>query len=187
MNPNLAASTTWSRRPLTARPMSSSLVYGPHAWAVSIGVTPRSTDADEQTDLLASMGRAEQAGLVGGDDELGAVARIEFHEQAADVGLGGGEADVQLGRDLGVGQAEPDQGQDFALPFGYRLQHGRRALPGAGAPGELGDEPPGDARGERRAAGPDGPDRGQQARRRGVLGPQAPAPRAPPGAASPVG
>ena len=83
---------------------------------------------------LASLGRADQAGVVGGDDELGAVACIEFHEQAADVGLGGGEADVQLGCDLGVGQAEPDHGQDFALSFGYRLQHGRRALPGAGAP-----------------------------------------------------
>ena len=66
------------------------------------------TESASAADLLASMGRADQAGVVGGDDELGAVARIEFHEQAADVGLGGGEADVQLGCDLGVGQAEPD-------------------------------------------------------------------------------
>src|SRR5258708_23650096 len=123
MNPNLATSTTWSRRPLTARPMSSSLVYGPHAWAVSIGVTPRSTDADEQTDPLASMGRADQAGVVGGDDELGAVARIEFHAQAAAVGLSGGEADVQLGRDLGVGQAEPNQAHLFSLPSLYPPPH----------------------------------------------------------------
>lgn len=32
-------------------------------------------------DRLASMGRADQAGVVGGDDKLGAVARIEFHEE----------------------------------------------------------------------------------------------------------
>jgi hypothetical protein len=41
---------------------------------------------------LASLGRADQAGVVGGDDELGAIARIEFHEQAANVGRGSGGA-----------------------------------------------------------------------------------------------
>ncbi len=36
-----------------------------------------------QADPLASMGRPDQAGVVGGDDELGAIACIEFREQAA--------------------------------------------------------------------------------------------------------
>ena len=58
----------------------------------------------------------DKAGVVGGDDELGAVARTELREQAADVGLRGGQADMQAGCDLGVGQAEPDQGQDFPFP-----------------------------------------------------------------------
>ena len=73
--------------------------------------------------------RADEAGVVGGDDELGAVARAEFHQQAADVGLGGRQADMQMGRDLGVGEPESDQGQDFAFPLGYLVKRGGRALP----------------------------------------------------------
>ena len=76
--------------------------------------------------------------------------------------LGRGQADVYAGCDLGVGQAEPDQGQDFAFAAGYLLQRGRRVLLGLGAAGELGDEPPGDAGGEQRVAGGDDPDRGRR-------------------------
>ena len=112
---------------------------------------------------------ADHAGVVGGDDELGAVARTQLHEQPADVGLGGGQADLQVGCGLGVGQAEPDQGQDFALSFGYLIQSGVGALPGFGTPGELRDEPPGDAGGEQRVAGRDHPDGGQQVGGRGVF------------------
>ena len=43
MRPNLVASTTWSRWPLMARPMSSSLMNGPYVSAVSRKVTPRSS------------------------------------------------------------------------------------------------------------------------------------------------
>ena len=78
----------------------------------------------------AALRRAHEAGVVGGDDELGAVARAQLREQAADVGLGRGQADVQVGCDLGVGQAEPDQGQDLALPFGYLVSRRRRAPAG---------------------------------------------------------
>src|ERR1017187_526393 len=109
---------------------------------------------------------ADQAGVVGGDDQLGAIARLQLHEQAADVGLGGGQADVQVGCDLGVGQAEPDQGQDLALPFGYVIPRDYRARLGFGAPGELRDKTPGDPGGEQRVAGRDHPDRGQQVGRR---------------------
>ena len=112
---------------------------------------------------------ADQAGVVGGDDQLGAIARLQLHEQAADVGLGGGQADVQVGCDLGIGQAEPDQGQDLALPFGYVIPRDYRARLGFGAPGELRDKTPGDPGGEQRVAGRDHPDRGQQVGRRGVF------------------
>src|ERR1700724_4002112 len=62
--------------------------------------------------------RAYEAGVVGGDDQLGAVARTELREQAADVGLGRGQADMQVGCDLGVGQPESYQGEDLAFPLG---------------------------------------------------------------------
>jgi hypothetical protein len=88
----------------------------------------------------------DQASVVGGDDQLGAVTHFQLHEQAADVGLGGGQADMQPCCDLGVGQAEPAEGQDFAFPLSYLIQDGIRAVPGLGAPGELRDEPRGDGR-----------------------------------------
>lgn len=93
-------------------------------------------------------GRPDQAGAVGGDDELGTVTCAELHEQPADVSFRRGQADVHVGCDLGVGQAESDQGQDFAFPAGYLFQRRRLVLLGLGAAGELADEPPGDAGGE---------------------------------------
>ena len=54
-------------------------------------------------------------------------------------------------------------------PVGDAFQ-GRGGLPaGFRAAGELGDEPPGDGRGELSVAGGDDPDRGEQAGGRGVL------------------
>jgi hypothetical protein len=67
-------------------------------------------------------GWVDEAGVVGGDDELDAVACAEFHEQAADVGFDGGLADVQAGCDLGVGVAEADEGQDLAFALGDLFQ-----------------------------------------------------------------
>ena len=49
---------------------------------------------------LAGGSRPDQAGLVGGDDELGPVPGGQLGQQVADVGARGGHADVLLGRDL---------------------------------------------------------------------------------------
>jgi hypothetical protein len=76
---------------------------------------------------------------------------------------------MQAGCDLGVGQPESDQSQDFAFPFGYLINRGCRAVLGFGVPGELPDEPPGDGGGEQRVAGRDDADRGQQVGWPGVL------------------
>src|ERR1035438_7840497 len=97
---------------------------------------PRVFAGSRRTDwpTLARLWRADEAGVVGGDDELGAVARPELHEQAADVSLRGRQADMQVGSDLCVGQAESDQGQDFALPLGYLVDRDRRALLRFGVP-----------------------------------------------------
>jgi hypothetical protein len=54
---------------------------------------------------------ADEAGFVGDDDELCAVTCVELRQQAADVGLRGGMADVEAFGDLGVGQAAGDEGQ----------------------------------------------------------------------------
>jgi hypothetical protein len=51
----------------------------------------------------------DQAGLVSEDDELGAVAGVEFGHGAADVGACGGGADEQPLGDLVVAQALTDQ------------------------------------------------------------------------------
>ncbi len=40
--------------------------------------------------------RSDETGFVGGDDKLGPVADGQLGQQVADVGAGGGEADVQL-------------------------------------------------------------------------------------------
>ena len=73
-----------------------------------------------------------QAAVVCRDDELGAVACAEFHEQAADVCLGCGQGDIQPGCDLGVGQAEPDEGQNLAFSSGYPSGSDADCLSGAG-------------------------------------------------------
>ena len=73
----------------------------------------RSFSADR---TVVSLPGLDQAAFVGGHDQLGTVAGAEFSQQPADVGLGGGHGDVQRLRDLRVGQAAGDQGQDFAFP-----------------------------------------------------------------------
>src|SRR5262252_11035247 len=83
----------------------------------------------------------DEAGFVGRDDELRAVAGAELGQQAANVGLGGSHGDVQGLGDLVVGQAAADQGEYFAFPVGDPVQGCRRLLAGLGAAGELGDKP----------------------------------------------
>jgi hypothetical protein len=67
----------------------------------------------------ASVGRsfagADESGLVSDDHELGAVARVQFAEDATDVGLRGERRHVEVFADLGVGLAACDLGEHF--PF----------------------------------------------------------------------
>ena len=72
----------------------------------------------------------DQAGLVGEDDGLDAVAQAQFREDAGDVGLHRRLAEEQRGGDLGVRHAAGDQAEDFEFAGGQR---GRVAAGGAEA------------------------------------------------------
>jgi hypothetical protein len=61
---------------------------------------------------------SREAGFVCGDDELGSVAGAEFGEEAADVGLCGERADVEVVGDLVVAQPGGDELEDFAFALG---------------------------------------------------------------------
>ena len=52
--------------------------------------------------------RPDDSGLVGVDDDLDAVAQLEFHQDPADVAADGGVFDHKIGGDLPVGQALRD-------------------------------------------------------------------------------
>jgi hypothetical protein len=56
--------------------------------------------------------------LIGEYDCLDAVAEVQLLEDVRDVRLDGGVADVELFRDLGVGQAVRDQAEDLLLARG---------------------------------------------------------------------
>src|SRR5919107_791801 len=94
---------------------------------------------------MSGVAWGDQAGFVGEDDELGAVAGVELGHGPVDVGLGGHRADHHAVGDLGVGQALGDQGDGLAFAVGQLLQ------PGDGAGGErLGDVPVDQLAGDRR-------------------------------------
>jgi len=59
-----------------------------------------------------------QAGLVGDDDQLDPVGRIELGEKPGHIRLDRGHADDELIGDLRVGHAAPDQAQHLAFPLG---------------------------------------------------------------------
>jgi hypothetical protein len=59
-----------------------------------------------------------QRGLVGGDDELGAVACAQFHHGPVDVGAHRVGAEVELGGDVVVAAALGGQGHYLAFPGG---------------------------------------------------------------------
>jgi hypothetical protein len=56
--------------------------------------------------------------LVGDDDCLGSVVYLKSHDDAADVGLDGGNGEVQPCGDVVVGEAVGHEGEDFALAWG---------------------------------------------------------------------
>ena len=81
--------------------------------------TPRSGPADALPVAsfgLGSTAGLDEAGFVGEDDGLDAVAESELGEQVGDVGLDRGFRDVEVGGDLGVGFGGGDVAEDFELP-----------------------------------------------------------------------
>jgi len=62
-----------------------------------------------------SFARADEPGLVSDDHKLGAVACVQFSEDATDVGLRGERRYVERLADLGVGLAACDLGEHFPL------------------------------------------------------------------------
>jgi hypothetical protein len=63
--------------------------------------------------------------VVGVADGLRTVVCAGFAEQVVDVGFDGGLGDVEPRRDLGVGQAGGDQGEDLGLPGGQPVRQRR--------------------------------------------------------------
>src|SRR5262252_10905282 len=84
----------------------------------------------------------DQAGFVGEDDGLGAVAEVELGQDPADVGLGGLLGDDQRVADLGIGQTVGDQPQHLGLARSERAEGGLDRRAGAWLAGEVGDQPP---------------------------------------------
>src|SRR5580698_2747020 len=126
-----------------------------------------------------------QPGLVGQHHGLDAVAQAQFGENPANVDLHGALGKVQAGRDLAVGHACGDAGQDVLLAAGEGVAYLGGAVPaerlgllGAAGGGELPDQALGGARREYGVAGGDGPDGGDQVVRLGVLEQEPAGPRA---------
>jgi hypothetical protein len=75
--------------------VADQLINGAQHWAAlqdlcEIGLFGLSAGAPAPGSWMSGVGGGYQAGFVGEDDELGAVAGVEFHHGAADVGLGRG-------------------------------------------------------------------------------------------------
>jgi len=114
-------------------------------------------------------GRGDQAGLVGHDDQLGAVPGVQLGHDAAYVGLGGERAQEQPGGDFVVGQALGGQRHHLALPVGQACQRDAARRGPFGAAGDVGDQPAGHAGRQQRVAAGHHPDGLDQLGRLGVL------------------
>ena len=77
---------------------------------------------------LAPRPGSNRPALVGEHDRLDAVAEVELLEDVRDVRLDGRVADVELLRDLGVGEAAGDQAKDVQL-----ARRSARRAPSGGA------------------------------------------------------
>lgn len=106
----------------------------------------------------------DEAGLVGDDDELGAVAGVEFGHGVVNVRAYGQGAEVQPRGDVRVGESVGGQGHDFAFAVGEVGQVLLGCGVGAGLGGgeEAGDEVAGGLGREEGVAGGDGADAGDE-------------------------
>jgi hypothetical protein len=76
--------------------------------------------------VLSHRARSDESGLVGDDDELRAIVRVEFGHRPGDVCLTGGWADDEVLGDLVVGQPGGNQREDLTLPVGEGREAARR-------------------------------------------------------------
>jgi hypothetical protein len=92
---------------------------------------------------LVAVAGAHEAGFVGEDDGLDAVAEVELLQDAGDVGLGRVRTYDELVGDLGVREAASDEPQHLGFAGGqpFQLLAGRGRRRGAGEPF---DQPAGD-------------------------------------------
>src|SRR5260370_1948481 len=82
--------------------------------------------------------------FVGVYGDLHPVAQIELGEDAGDVALDGGLAEVEPGGDLGIRQALGYQPDDAEFPFTQAPSSGGHRAARCLAPAEVLDQPPGD-------------------------------------------
>src|ERR1700722_3243940 len=73
-------------------------------------------------DWLRQPAGPDEAGLVGGDDELGAVPGADLDHGPADVGADGGGAEVELPGDLVVGEAAGHVRHNLAFAVGQHVE-----------------------------------------------------------------
>jgi hypothetical protein len=101
---------------------------------------------------------SDDAGLVGEDDGLNAVAQAEFREHPPDMRLDGGVGHDELVGDLRVGEAAGDEFQDVELASRQVVELRRRLRGRLVVTDERLDQPPGDGRGEQGFSLADGAD-----------------------------
>jgi cytochrome P450 len=111
----------------------------------------------------------DKSGFVGEHDCLGAVSQAELGQDALDVALGRLGGDGECVADLRIGHTLGDQLEYFRFPAGQDVQRGGRGGDGQRLAGEVGDQPPGDRRGEQRVARGDDLDRVDEFGGGGVL------------------
>jgi hypothetical protein len=97
----------------------------------------------------------DDAVLVGEDGDLHPVAQAEPGEDAGDVALDGGLAEVETSGDLGVRQALRHQPHHAEFPFAEAAGAAGGRGAGGGAAAVVLDQPLGDGRGEQGLAGGD--------------------------------
>src|ERR1700722_4095522 len=126
-----------------------STIPGPHV----LVVCPRA-------DAPGLVWRRDQAGFVGGDDELYPVPGAQLGQQPGHVRLDGACGDIQGGGDLGVGHAQAHQPEHLTLAVGDPGQLPGLAV-GTVLAGELPDQAAGDPRRDHGVADRDHADGGQ--------------------------
>ena len=99
--------------------------------------------------------RPHDAGFVRKDDGVDSIAQVQLAEQAVEVGLHGGDAEVELGGNFVVAEPASDKRQDLSLSCGEAVEDAG-LLMGRRTAGELGEQSPRDRRCHDRLTAGDG-------------------------------